>query len=141
MAELKEAIAIEDSIDDLSQPPYPVIPANELCGFLLLEFNRPAEATTYFQKALLRTPNRPKAIFGLALAAQALGDTETAGKRFEQFLEIWKTADPDRPELAKARAFLNGRSQEKVLSRQRPRCCEVNDISLPEDGDLRGTGQ
>ena len=28
VAKLKDAIAIEDSIDDLSQPPYPVIPAN-----------------------------------------------------------------------------------------------------------------
>src|SRR5262245_14637019 len=32
VAKLKEAAVIEDSIDDLSQPPYPVIPANELCG-------------------------------------------------------------------------------------------------------------
>jgi len=39
-ARLKEAVAIEDSIDDLSQPPYPVIPANELCANLLLELNR-----------------------------------------------------------------------------------------------------
>ena len=37
---LKEAVAIEDSIDDLSQPPYPVIPATELSGNLLLELNR-----------------------------------------------------------------------------------------------------
>jgi hypothetical protein len=37
VAKLKEAVAIEDSIDDLSQPPYPAIPANELCGNLLLE--------------------------------------------------------------------------------------------------------
>src|SRR6516164_1747721 len=62
VAKLKEAVAIEDSIDDLSQPPYPVIPANELCGNLLLELNRPAEASTYFEKALQRTPNRAKAI-------------------------------------------------------------------------------
>src|SRR6516165_5970099 len=53
IARLKEAVAIEDSIDDLSQPPYPVIPANELCGNLLLELKRPAEASTYFQKASL----------------------------------------------------------------------------------------
>jgi tetratricopeptide (TPR) repeat protein len=106
VAKLKDAVAIEDSIDDLSQPPYPVIPANELCGNLLLELNRPGEASTYFQKALLRTPNRPKAIFGLARAAQAVGDSETAGKRYEEFLAIWKAADPDRPELAMARLFL-----------------------------------
>ena len=45
VAKLKEAVTIENSITDLSQPPYPVIPANELCGDLLLELNRSAEAT------------------------------------------------------------------------------------------------
>jgi len=109
VAKLQDAVAIEDSIDDLSQPPYPVIPANELCGNLLLELNRPREALTYFQKALVRTPNRPKVIFGLARAAQALGDKETAAKNFQEFLEIWRTADSDRSELAEARQFLNGR--------------------------------
>jgi len=34
VAKLQEAAAIEDSIDDLSQPPYPPIPANELLGEL-----------------------------------------------------------------------------------------------------------
>ena len=105
---MKEAVAIEDSIDDLSQPPYPAIPANELCGDLLLEFDQPAEASSYFQKALQRTPNRPKAILGLARAAQALGDNETARNRYQEFLAVWKTADLDRPELAQARKFLQG---------------------------------
>jgi RNA polymerase sigma factor (sigma-70 family) len=61
-AKLKEAVAIEDSIDDLSQPPYPVIPATELCGYLLLELKRPTEAVGYFNITLKRTLNRPKAI-------------------------------------------------------------------------------
>jgi len=111
VAKLEEAVAIEDSIDDLSQPPYPVIPATELCGNLMLELNRPAEATIYFQKTLDRTPKRPKAIFGLARAAELLGDTKTAKERYEEFLTIWRTADPDRPELAKAREFLQGRHE------------------------------
>jgi len=108
IARLKEAVAMEDSIDDLSQPPYPVIPANELCGNLLLDLNRPTEAATYFQRALRRTPNRPKQVFGLARAAEIQGDRETAKKQYEEFLAIWKTADSDRPELAKAREFLRG---------------------------------
>ena len=111
VAGLKEAASMEDSIDDLSQPPYPVIPANELCGNLLLDLNRPAEAASYFEKALSRTPNRPKAIFGLARAAQLQGDGETAERRYHEFLTIWKTADPDRPELTKAKEFLVGRHQ------------------------------
>jgi tetratricopeptide (TPR) repeat protein len=103
---LKEAVAIEDSIDDLSQPPYPVIPATELSGNLLLDLNRPTEAVPYFRKTLLRTPNRPKAIFGLARAAQALGDNATARERYQEFLSIWKDADPDRPEVDTAKEFL-----------------------------------
>jgi hypothetical protein len=110
-AKLKEAVAIEDSIYDLSQPPYPIIPASELCGNLMLDLTRPVEATFYFQKTLDRTPNRPKAIFGLARAAELLGDTITAKERYEEFLAIWRTADADRPELAKAREFLQGRHE------------------------------
>jgi tetratricopeptide (TPR) repeat protein len=106
VVKLKEAVAIEDSIDDLSQPPYPPIPANELCASLLLELNRPAEAAIYFQKALRRTPNRPKVIFGLARAAELQNDDEGAKERYKEFLSIWRNADRDRPELAKARVFL-----------------------------------
>jgi tetratricopeptide (TPR) repeat protein len=106
LAKLKEAVAIEASIDDLSQPPYPVIPATELTGNLLLDFNRPAEAAPYFRKTLQRTPNRPKAIFGLARSAQAMGDNATATERYREFLALWKDADPDRTELSTAKAFL-----------------------------------
>jgi tetratricopeptide (TPR) repeat protein len=106
LARLQEAVAIEDSIDDLSQPPYPVIPATELAGNLLLDINRPAEAASYFQKTLQRTPGRPKAVFGLARAAQATGDNATALERYREFLSIWKDADPDRPEVATAKEFL-----------------------------------
>jgi tetratricopeptide (TPR) repeat protein len=105
-AKMDEAIAIEDSITSLSQPPYPIIPANELCGTMLLELGRPAEALKHFTETLKRTPGRPKALYGIARAAQALGDSRTAGKRYAEFLEMWKTADEDRPEPAVARAFI-----------------------------------
>jgi len=111
LAKLQQAAAIEDSIDDLPQPPYPVIPANELCGELLLDLNRPADAAVYFEKALARTPNRPKIVLGLARTARALGERDLATKRYKEFLTIWKTADSDRPELAEAREFLQGHRQ------------------------------
>ncbi len=106
IAMMHEAIAIEDSIDALSQPPYPVTPAHELFGEILLELNRPAEAITHFAAALKRTPGRPKAIYGMARAADRAGDTRTALERYSEFLELWKQADKDRPELAAARQFV-----------------------------------
>jgi predicted Zn-dependent protease len=103
---MKEAVAIEDSIDSLSQPPYPIIPAHELFGTLLMELNRPADAMEEFLQTLKRTPGRPKAIYGLARAAQARGDDEAAKQRYQEFLSVWKSADGDRPEVATAREFL-----------------------------------
>jgi hypothetical protein len=106
IARMKEAVAIEDSIDDLSQPPYPIIPANELFGTMLMDLNRPVEAEERFATSLKRTPGRPKAIFGIAQAAQVSGDNATARQRYQEFLEIWKNADPDRPELTIAKKFI-----------------------------------
>jgi len=106
IAKMKEAVAIEDSIDSLSQPPYPIIPANELFGMLLMELNRPADAMERFLHTLKRTPGRPKAIYGIALAAQTKGDNATAKQRYQEFLAIWKNADLDRPEVATAKEFL-----------------------------------
>ena len=106
VAKMKEAVAIEDSIDDLSQPPYPILPANELLGMLLLDMNRPADAAERFVQTLKRTPGRPKAIYGIARAAESRGDNATARQRYQEFLQIWKDADPDRPEVATAKEFL-----------------------------------
>ena len=106
MAMMNEAVAVEDSIYALSQPPYPIIPVHELYGTMLLEVNWSAEAMKHFTETLKRTPGRPKAIYGIARAAEALGDKQTAIKRYTEFLELWKHADKDRPEIAKARAFI-----------------------------------
>ena len=65
--------------------------------------------------ALSRTPNRLKPIFGIARAAQLQRDSETAKRRYEEFLTMWRTADAERPELAKAREFLRGASAVGIL--------------------------
>jgi tetratricopeptide (TPR) repeat protein len=109
IARMDEAIAIEDSIYALSQPPYPIIPAHELFGSMLMEMNRPADAMKHFTETLRRTPGRPKAVYGIARAAEALSDKQTAIKRYTELLELWKHADQDRPEIATARRFLSMR--------------------------------
>jgi hypothetical protein len=106
VTEMEAAVAIEDSIDSLSQPPYPIIPAHELYGSMLMEMGRPAEARRHFEETLRRTPGRPKAVIGIARAAEAMGDTATARTQYTRLLDMWKNADHDRPELQAARRFL-----------------------------------
>src|SRR5205814_3855897 len=106
IAMMTNAVEIEDSIEALSQPPYPIIPAHELYGTILLALNRPAEAAKHFAETLKRTPGRPMAVYGIARAAQALGDRATALARYTEFLELWKQEETDLPELAIARRFV-----------------------------------
>ena len=102
IANMGAAIAVEDSIYALSQPPYPIIPAHELYGSILLALNRPEEAKNQYEETLKRTPGRPKAIYGIARAAEILGDQNTAIQRYAEFLELWKHADQDLPEIKNA---------------------------------------
>jgi len=117
IAEMEAATTIEDSIDSLSQPPYPIIPAHELYGSMLMGMGRPAEARKHFEESLRRTPGRPKAIVGIGQAAEATGDVATAKAQYMRLIEMWKGADGDRPELQAARRFLHAAGYSASTSR------------------------
>src|SRR5215472_11222264 len=72
---------------------------------MLLEMNRPAQAREQFADSLKRTPGRPRAIFGLARSAQLLGDNQMAAAKCTDFLQVWKNADQNLPEIAAAKKF------------------------------------
>lgn len=86
--------------------PYPVKGADELYGELLLAAGRPKDALVWFERTLQRTPNRSRAVLGLARAAAKAGDVARSRASYKQFLDNWRTADPKLPELQEARAAL-----------------------------------
>lgn len=92
---MKDATAIEASMDPPSGPPEPMKPSNELFGEILLQLNRPKEAADQFAVALIRMPNRVSSLLGAARAYAAAGDKATAQKRYAQVKAIWKNADRD----------------------------------------------
>ena len=53
--------------------PFPVKDVNELYGELLLQVNRAKEAIAWFDRSLARTPNRSRALLGLARALSKCG--------------------------------------------------------------------
>ncbi len=86
--------------------PFPVKDANELYGELLLQLNRPSEAIVKFDQVLARTPNRSRALLGLARAYRNAGDTANARAAYRRFLGNYRLADPGLPEIAEAREAL-----------------------------------
>ena len=103
---LDQAVALQAKMPKPIGRPYPVKGADELYGELLLEAGRAADAVRWFEQALVRTPNRSRAVLGLARAAAQSGNAAKSRTAYTRFLENWKDADPGLPELAEARAAL-----------------------------------
>ena len=88
--------------------PYPVKGADELYGEILMQADRPKDAVEWFERALARTPNRSRAVIGLARAAAKAGETAKSRRAYQQFLANWRLADSGLPELQEARRALGG---------------------------------
>jgi len=103
LASLARAAQLEARRPKPIARPYPVKPAGELYAEILLGTNDPAAAIVQFNAALARTPRRAASLLGLARAASAAGQSQLATSTAREFLNVWKLADKDRPELAEAR--------------------------------------
>ncbi len=103
---MDEAVALQAKMPKPIGRPYPVKAADELYGELLLEAGRARDAVAWFERALGRTPNRSRAVLGLARAAGKAGQRDKSRTAYQQFLANWSGADPGLPELAEARAAL-----------------------------------
>jgi len=74
-----------------------------------LKLGQAAEAAVEFQKILdhrgweMLSPLYPLAHLGLARAAALTGDTAKSRKEYQDFLALWKDADPDLPILIEAK--------------------------------------
>src|SRR5712691_9099078 len=81
-------------------------PFRELLAELLLEMGQPAAALEEFETALKQTPNRFRAFWGAARAADSAGDRQKASEYFDKLVGLAKNADTERQEIREAKAFL-----------------------------------
>jgi tetratricopeptide (TPR) repeat protein len=103
LGEMKSAAQMEDGTEKSAVTPGPLAPSRELLGEMLLQINRPGEALEEFQATLKREPNRFRAIYGEAHAAQLTGDREAKQGYFRGLLKVCERADkPGRRELGEA---------------------------------------
>ena len=103
LGELKRAADLEAARPRPIARPYPVKPANELYGELLLASGDAQGATRQFSASLARTPRRWASLYGLASAAASAGNMAEASRAAKEFLSVWRLADSSRSELADMR--------------------------------------
>jgi tetratricopeptide (TPR) repeat protein len=97
IAELREAVAIEESMRPPNGAADPVKPSHELLGEVLLENGKASEAATAFDACLLRMPNRARSLMGAAKAHAAAGHKELADARYKALMSFWKGGAIARP--------------------------------------------
>lgn len=90
IAELQEAVRIEESMRPPNGAADPIKPSHELLGEVLLRAGKAAEAAKAFDSGLLRMPNRARALHGAALAYSAAGDRQRADERWQTLRSFWK---------------------------------------------------
>jgi tetratricopeptide (TPR) repeat protein len=100
---LREAAQMEASMPYEFGPPVVVKPTYELLGEALADLGRHAEAVEAFRAQLVRTPLRTASLLGLARAAAAAGDENTAHEAYQNLSDIWHSADARVPGLEEAR--------------------------------------
>lgn len=88
-----------------SGPPRQLKPAAELFGDILMAAGRPAEAVSAYERALDWIPQRTPSLLGLAQAAMASGDRETAMDTYARLRDM-PGANPDGPAMRAAVAAL-----------------------------------
>jgi len=103
LALMDRAAALQARMPKPIGRPFPVKDVNELYADLLLQVNRPKEAIVWFDRALTRTPNRSRAVLGLARAYRNAGDAANARAAYKRFLTNYRLADPGLAEVAEAR--------------------------------------
>jgi tetratricopeptide (TPR) repeat protein len=103
---LRSAADREDSTEKDPVMPGHVISARELLGDVLMEMNEPAQALQAFEVALKMEPGRFWTIFGAAQAAERAEDSAKAKTFYTRLVAQTVQADPERPALKVAKAFL-----------------------------------
>jgi hypothetical protein len=86
--------------------PGPLAPAREQLAEMLLDMNRPGDALAQFEAVQRTEPNRFRATYGAARAAEMAGDRERAKRHYGHLIEIVGTGDTTRPEVTVARTFV-----------------------------------
>lgn len=86
------------------------IPAREMLADILLESGHPEQALAEYERSMTIDPNRFNGLYGAARAAEMAKQSATAEKYYAQLVKNCAGATSDRPELARAKEQVAGKT-------------------------------
>jgi len=86
------------------------IPAREMLADILLESGHPEQALAEYERAMTIDPNRFNELYGAARSAELTKQTAKADKYYAQLVQNCSGSGSARPELAKAKEQLAGKT-------------------------------
>ena len=105
---MRAAAEVEEASDKHPVTPGNVVASRTLLGEMLLALDQPGPALIEFERSLQRDPNRFRAVYGAAGAAEAAGNREVAKAHYVRLQTLAADRDTERPELSHAKAFMAG---------------------------------
>ena len=103
---MQDAAIREDQTTKHPVTPCEVLPARELLADLLLAIDRPEQALMAYQMDLTTHPNRLNGLYGAAVCALKLNDTEAAKSFYQKLLSLAGDEANERSEIAEASDYL-----------------------------------
>lgn len=106
LSAMREVADREDRQEKHIITPGRTLPARELLADMLMEAGQPAEALAEYEKSFQRDPNRLRGLYGAGRAAQAAGDAAKAMAYAKRLVDLTRTSDTKRPEMAWAQGVV-----------------------------------
>ncbi len=106
LSAMREVADREDRQEKHIITPGRILPARELLGDMLMEAGHPAEALAEYEKSFQRDPNRFRGLYGAGRAAEAAGDAAKALAYAKRLMDLTRTSDTKRPEMAWAQGVV-----------------------------------
>ena len=93
MAAMDDAVTVIEAMAPPRGAASPLKPVHELYGEILMDLDRPQESMEMFETSLLRMPNRPRSLLGLARSYIAIGNESAAGEAYQTLTEVWRNRE------------------------------------------------
>lgn len=88
------------------EPPNYIRPVGETEGAALMAAGDWTDAREAYQRALVERPRSGLALYGIAICSERSGDSTAAMAAYRDFLQAWRDADPELPQLSHAKSYV-----------------------------------